>query len=86
MPLMDALESLALGCAAYQSAVNADDGPDDWHQANPFLYHVSRNAEVSKDAAFEAMSKAVVDAILCLHAATAGAAAATPTVAAHGGD
>ena len=80
---MDALESLALGCAAYQSAVIADDGTDDWHQANPFLYHVSRSAEVSKDAAFDAMAKAVVAAILGLHAAMVGAAAATPTVAEH---
>ena len=82
MPLMDALESLALGCAAYQSAVIADSEADDWHQANPFLYHVSRSAEVPKDVAFEAMAKAVVDAILGVYAATAGAAAvATPAAA-----
>ena len=68
MPLMEALESLALGCAAYQSAVAADTGGDDWQQANPFLYHVSRHAEISYDVAFDVMIKAVVDAILGVHA------------------
>jgi TetR/AcrR family tetracycline transcriptional repressor len=64
MPLMDGLESIALGCAAYQSAVEADTGTDNWQEANPFLFHVSRSAEVSKLGAFEAMAKAAVDAIL----------------------
>ena len=76
MPLMEALESLALGCAAYQSAVAADTGGDDWQQANPFLYHVSRNAEISYDVAFDVMIKAVVDAILGVHAAMASGTAA----------
>ena len=71
MPLMEALESLALGCAAYQSAVAADTGDDNWQQAHPFLYHVSRNAEISYDVAFDVMIKAVVDAILGVHAAMA---------------
>lgn len=64
MPLMDGLESIALGCAAYQSAVDADTGTDNWQEAHPFLYHASRSAEVSKLGAFEAMAKAAVDAIL----------------------
>jgi TetR/AcrR family tetracycline transcriptional repressor len=64
MPLMDGLESLALGCAAYQSAVEADTGTDNWQEANPFLFHVSRSAEVSKLGAFEAIAQAAVGAIL----------------------
>lgn len=64
MPLMDGLESIALGCAAYQSAVEADTGTDNWQEANPFLFHVSRSAEVSKLGAFEAIAQAAVGAIL----------------------
>jgi AcrR family transcriptional regulator len=67
MPLMDGLESIALGCAAYQSAVDADTGTDNWQEANPFLYHVSRNAEVSRLAAFDAMAEAAVGAILATY-------------------
>ena len=75
MPLMDTLESLALGSAAYQSAVSADTGTDNWQQANPFLYHVSRSAEVSHEAAFNAMAQAAIDAVLGAYHARAGAAA-----------
>jgi TetR/AcrR family transcriptional regulator, tetracycline repressor protein len=64
MPLMDSLESIALGCAAYQSAVMADTNTEDWENAYPFLYHVRRNAAVSYAAAFEALAAAAVDAIL----------------------
>lgn len=72
MPLMEGLESLALGCAAYESAVAADTGVDNWQEHHPFLYHVSRIAEVDKARAFEVMAKAVVEAILAeFHAAQA---------------
>jgi AcrR family transcriptional regulator len=74
MPLMDTLESIALGCAAYQSAVAADAGEDDWHEANPFLYHVSKSAEVSHSAAFDAIAKAAVDAVLGAYQSIADAA------------
>nr|WP_047169063.1 TetR/AcrR family transcriptional regulator [Sphingomonas sp. Y57] len=74
MPLMDGLESIALGCAAYQSAVEADTGTDNWQEANPFLFHVSRSAEVSKLGAFEAIAKAAVDAILETYKAENGKA------------
>ena len=73
MPLMDSLEALALGCAAYQSAVSSDAGTDNWQEAHPFLYHVRRSAELPADVAFDAMAKAVVEAILGAHQAIAGA-------------
>ena len=64
MPLMDSLESIALGCAAYQSAVIADTNTDDWEEAYPFLFHVRRNAAVPYAAEFEALAQVAVDAIL----------------------
>lgn len=76
MPLMDSLESIALGCAAYQSAVNADTGADNWQEAHPFLYHVSRNAGIPRDIAFDAIAKAAVDAVLGAYQALPRAPAA----------
>ena len=64
MPLMEGLESLALGFAAYESGVAADDGTDNWQEQNPFLYHVSRNPEISRSRSFEVMARAVVTALL----------------------
>jgi AcrR family transcriptional regulator len=66
MPLMDSLESIALGCAAYQSAVTADANTDDWEQDYPFLFHVRRNAGVTYAEAFDALAKAAIDAILAV--------------------
>lgn len=74
MPLMDSLESIALGCAAYQSAVNADAGADNWQEANPFLYHVSRSAEVPQGVVFDAIAKAAVEAVLEAYRTKAAAA------------
>jgi AcrR family transcriptional regulator len=64
MPLMEGLESLALGCAAYESGVAADTAADNWHEQNPFLYHVSRVPEITRTRAFEVMAQAVVAALL----------------------
>ena len=74
MPLMDATESIALGCAAYESAIEADTKADDWHEANPFLFHVSHNAEISRLAVFDAITKAAVEAILARYEADHGPA------------
>ena len=74
MPLMDSLESIALGCAAYQSAVDADTGTDNWHEVNPYLYHVSRNADVPRELVFDAIAKASVDAVLGAYQTVVGAA------------
>jgi TetR/AcrR family tetracycline transcriptional repressor len=62
--VLEGTESLALGCAAYASAVESDKGEDDWPAAYPFLYHVARNREISQDRGFEVMVRAVIDAIM----------------------
>lgn len=64
MPLMEGLESLALGCAAYESAVAADTATDNWQEQNPFLYRVSLSAAISRAKSFEVMAHAIVEAIL----------------------
>lgn len=64
MALLEGFESLALGCAAYESAVDADAQADDWAAAQPFLYHVSRNRDISRDRAFKVMAQSIADAIL----------------------
>lgn len=64
MPMMEGLESLALGCAAYESAVAADTGTDNWQEQNPFLYRVSQNAGITRAKAFRVMADALVAAIL----------------------
>ena len=64
MALLEGFESLALGCAAYESAVDADAQADDWAAAQPFLYHVSRNRDISRDRAFMVMAQSIADAIL----------------------
>lgn len=64
MTLLDGTESLALGCAAYESAVENDKGEDDWPASYPFLYHVGRTREMGQEHAFKVMVRAVIDAIL----------------------
>jgi AcrR family transcriptional regulator len=64
MALLEGFESLALGCAAYESAVDSDAQADDWAAAQPFLYHVSRNRDISRDRAFKVMAQSIADAIL----------------------
>lgn len=64
MALLAGAESLALGCAAYESAVEADKGEDDWPAVYPFLYHVGRNREISQDRTFEIMIRAALNAII----------------------
>lgn len=64
MALLDGTESLALGCAAYESAVDSDKGEDDWPATYPFLYHVGRTREMGHERVFDVMIRAVVDAIL----------------------
>jgi len=64
MPLMEGLESLALGCAAYESAVAADTVSDNWQEQHPFLYRVSVNAGITRAKAFKVMATALVAALL----------------------
>jgi AcrR family transcriptional regulator len=86
MPLMEGLESLALGSAAYESAANADTGTEDWQEQNPFLFHVRKNRDISRARVFEVMAKAAVDAVLNEYYAAAGMdAPAQPEAGAGGG-
>jgi AcrR family transcriptional regulator len=62
--LLDGIESLALGAAAYESAIESDKGGDDWPAAYPFLYHVGLNREIPQTRAFEVMVRAVVDSLI----------------------
>jgi AcrR family transcriptional regulator len=64
MPMMEGLESLALGCAAYESGVTADTEDDNWREQHPNLYHVSRNRDISRARTFEIMAKAVIAAVM----------------------
>lgn len=64
MTLLDATEALALGCAVYESAVEADEGKDDWASAHPFLFLVSRNRRLSHLQAFKVGIRSVIDAIM----------------------
>jgi len=72
MALLDGTESLALGCAAYESAVESDKGEDDWPAAYPFLYHVSRNREITQNRAFDVMVRAVIDSLIAEYDRTHG--------------
>lgn len=79
MALLEGFESLSLGCAAYESAVDADAEADDWQAAQPFIYHVMRNREISRERAFKVMAVAIADAIMAeyqeIHGGRDGAAA-----------
>ena len=61
--LLEAFESLALGCAAYESAVDAEKD-DDWQTAQPFIFHVSRIREISRERAFKVMAQSIAEALL----------------------
>ncbi len=83
MPMMEGLEALALGAAAYESGVTADTEEDNWREQHPNLFHVSQNREISRARAFEVLANAVVTAIMDEYAATVGAppSAARPKAA-----
>jgi TetR/AcrR family transcriptional regulator, tetracycline repressor protein len=64
MPLLEGLESLALGCAAYESAVASDTTIDNWQEQHPFLYRVSISSDITRAKSLEVMAHAIVKAIL----------------------
>ena len=74
MPILEGLESLALGFAACESAVATDTGDDTWHKQHPFLYHVHDIAAITRPRAIEVISAALIDAILTEFYAVQGAA------------
>lgn len=64
MPMMEGLEALALGYAAYESAVAADTATDNWQEKHPFLYRVSISAGLTRAKSFQVMAHAIVAAVL----------------------
>jgi len=78
MPLLEAVEALPLGCAAYESAVEADDHTDDWEGDYPYLFHVWRNRALTREQVFRSMIGAVIDAVLAEHAAVTGQGQSAP--------
>jgi TetR/AcrR family tetracycline transcriptional repressor len=63
MPLVEALEELALGSASYQSAVDNDEHTEHWREHYPYLYILSRKSVLSKDRIFELIARAAIEAI-----------------------
>lgn len=74
MPLLEALEEVAIGSASYQSAVENDEQSESWKEDYPALYHLSRRPALSKDRLFELIVRATVAAVLDEVAAAARAA------------
>jgi len=81
MPLLEGLESLALGCATYQSAVESDSQSDNWQTEHPFLFHVSQDRAVSRERVFEVMVRSSIVAILDEFEATIGGKSAPQSAA-----
>ncbi|QGZ93792.1 TetR/AcrR family transcriptional regulator [Terricaulis silvestris] len=78
MPILEGLEALPLGCAIYESAVEADEGTDNWKTQYPFLFHVSQHRDISRARVFEVMARAALDAILAEYEAVTGKSAPPP--------
>ena len=76
MPLVEALEELALGSSSYQSAVDKDVDSELWRDNYPYLYHLSRADVLSKDRIFELIARAAIEAIVEEVEGQAAAAAA----------
>jgi AcrR family transcriptional regulator len=64
MPILEGLESLALGLAACESAVATDTGDDNWHEQHPFLFHAHNVAAITRPRTIEVGAAALIEAIL----------------------
>lgn len=78
MPLLEAVEALPLGCAAYAAAVEADEQTDDWEGDYPYLFHVWRNRSLTREQVFRSMIGAAIDAVLAEYEAVTAQAGAAP--------
>jgi AcrR family transcriptional regulator len=72
MALLEGFESLALGCAAYESAVDAGGDDEEWQTAQPFIYHVSRIRGITRERAFKVMAQSIAEALLAEYERTNG--------------
>jgi AcrR family transcriptional regulator len=64
LPLLEALEQVALGSVIYQSAVELDEHPETWKDAYPHLYQLGQQAALDQDEIFDVVSWALIDAIV----------------------
>jgi AcrR family transcriptional regulator len=64
MPLMDCLESLAIGSVLYGSAVAADEQRGEWEAQFPHLSRAADAAAVSDDELFALSARAIVEATI----------------------
>jgi TetR/AcrR family tetracycline transcriptional repressor len=64
LPLLEALEQVALGSVLYESAVELDEHPETWKNDYPHLYQLGQQAALDQDAIFEVTARALIDAIV----------------------
>jgi AcrR family transcriptional regulator len=64
LPLLEALEQVALGSVLYESAVELDEHPEAWKDEFPHLYQLGQQAALDQDAIFEVTARALIDAIV----------------------
>jgi AcrR family transcriptional regulator len=64
LPLLEALEQVALGSVLYESAVELDEHPEAWKDEYPHLYQLGQQAALDQDAIFEVTARALIDAIV----------------------
>jgi AcrR family transcriptional regulator len=64
LPLLEALEQVALGSVLYESAVELDEHPETWKDEYPHLYQLGQQAALDQDAIFEVTARALIDAIV----------------------
>jgi AcrR family transcriptional regulator len=64
LPVLEALEQLAIGSVLYESAVELDEHPEAWKEEYPHLYQLGQQAALDQDAIFEVMARAIIDAVV----------------------
>jgi TetR/AcrR family tetracycline transcriptional repressor len=64
LPVLEALEQLAIGSVLYESAVELDEHPEAWKDEYPHLYQLGQQAALDQDAIFEVMARAIINAIV----------------------
>jgi AcrR family transcriptional regulator len=64
LPVLEALEQLAIGSVLYDSAVELDEHPEAWKDEYPHLYQLGQQAALDQDQLFEVMARAIIDAVV----------------------
>ena len=64
LPVLEALEQLAIGSVLYDSAVELDEHPEAWKDEYPHLYQLGQQAALDQDELFEVMARAIIDAVV----------------------